>query len=947
MKKSFWLFSAGIMALAVPAHAQDNSSPQPQQPSGPEQGDVTQAGDDDYGIQEIVVTAQGRQQVLQDVPISVNVVSAESLQNSGATDIRALNQLTPSLLVSSTGTEANGSARIRGIGTVGDNPGLESSVAVFIDGVYRSRTGSGLNELGEVERIEVLRGPQGTLFGRNASAGLINIITKQPNLNESEGYAEATYGNYDFLRVGAGLTGPIGDSGFAYRLDGIYVQRDGFLKDVVNDTSVNDRDRYFVRGQLLWEPNEDIRVRLIGDYTNRDEKCCGAVYLNGQTDPSNGLLTSSQNPIIPVLLQLGTPPEAFTQDPFSRRIYPTPGRTYDGKTEDFGFSGQVDWDLGGMSLTSITAYREYDTEQASDTDYNFADLLFRENDGAAYRRKFETFSQELRLQGSAFDDRLDWLVGGYYSNEDLSLTDNLKFGSQYGAFASCRLLATVSPALPRNPAAAGCLVPPIPGVFPGTAAALAGVFPDPDGPGPIQGAAPFVAGLNLLSTVNLVGSDNDNYRQESENYAFFTHNIIHLTDTLDLTLGARYTNETKKFDASFVNTNTVCPAVQGQLLPFLTPNPATGQRFARTTVPDALIGAVISLACQGNSTAELNGVSISDQRDEDEFTGTAVLSWKPNPSVLVYGSYSRGYKAGGFNLDRSALKSPVTPFSAVGGAQAVVGNLQFDPEIVDAYEIGVKYTSRYVTLNVSAFKQDFENFQLNTFNGSVFLVQNINSCRDDLAGGDLDLSPTTGACGPDRSQPGVTSEGFEVELNLRPARDINFNAGLTYANTRFENDLIGNESGVPLDPALRLLPGNNLSNAPELIVTTAASWTPDIGNTGLSGLVYVDSRVTSDYNTGSDLFPQKEQDSFVVVNARIGVRGPEERWAVELWAQNVFNEDYTQVAFNSPFQSTTNGPASGALANTFSPSQFPGGTQIFSAYLAEPRTYGITVRTRF
>src|SRR5688572_31507086 len=129
------------------------------------------------------------------------------MENSGATDIRQLNQLAPSLLVSSTGTEANGSARIRGIGTVGDNPGLESSVAVFIDGVYRSRSGIGLNELGEIERVEVLRGPQGTLFGRNASAGLLNIISKKPNMNEMEGFVEGSYGNYDNMRLAGGITG--------------------------------------------------------------------------------------------------------------------------------------------------------------------------------------------------------------------------------------------------------------------------------------------------------------------------------------------------------------------------------------------------------------------------------------------------------------------------------------------------------------------------------------------------------------------------------------------------------------------------------------------------------------------------------------------------------------------------------------------------------------------
>ncbi|MGE0178752.1 MAG: TonB-dependent receptor plug domain-containing protein, partial [Sphingomonas sp.] len=191
MSKSFWLLSAGLTALATPAYAQN---PPP-----------ATAADDDQGI---VVTAQGRRQILQDVPLAVSAVNAESMQNSGANDLRQLNQLAPSLLVSSTGTEANGSARIRGIGTVGDNPGLESSVAVFIDGVYRSRSGIGLNELGEIERVEVLRGPQGTLFGRNASAGLIHVITRRPEF-QFGGMAELTYGNYDYIRGQVGITGPI------------------------------------------------------------------------------------------------------------------------------------------------------------------------------------------------------------------------------------------------------------------------------------------------------------------------------------------------------------------------------------------------------------------------------------------------------------------------------------------------------------------------------------------------------------------------------------------------------------------------------------------------------------------------------------------------------------------------------------------------------------------
>ncbi len=953
MRKSAWLLSAGLFALATPAYAQDNSQNTGQ--SGPlQQGgevspnrDVTATDEvaETPDMGEIVVTAQGRVQVLQDVPLAVSAISAEALQNSGASDIRALNQLAPSLLVSSTGTEANGSARIRGIGTVGDNPGLESSVAVFIDGVYRSRTGAGLNELGEIERIEVLRGPQGTLFGRNASAGLINIISKKPNLNRMEGYGEATYGNYDFLRLGGGITGPLGDTGFGYRLDGVYVQRDGFYR-VVNaangtESRVNDRDRVFVRGQLSYEPNEDIEVRLIGDFTHRNESCCGATYISTLEtfDPTPSAVPNTNperdfavrnNRIVDVLKSLGGifPGE---NDPYNRRIAITPGRTYRGETEDKGISGQIDWNLGFGSLTSITAYRDYKSEGPSDTDYSNVDILYRDDDGNSFRR-FKTFSQELRLQGSAFEDRLDWLVGAYFAKEDLHLRDNLRFGTQYGAFAACRLVATVNPnpAL-RNPAAPGCLSTAF--VAPGVTARAA------FGAGFGAAAPLFLGGLDRLSTVNNVGDNNANYRQDSRNYAFFTHNIIKLTDQLSLTLGARYTNEKKEFRANFNNSNTACPAQQATFANFLpggaTPLPAALQPLA---------AGLVNLTCQGNSSSALNTLNLSDERSEDEWTGTGILSFKPNDDVLVYASYSKGYKAGGFNLDRSALGSPVfAPGDPrnIGsrGSPFGTGNLQFDAEKVDAYEIGMKLSGRGFRFNVAAFRQEFKDFQLNTFNGSVFLVQNINGCKADLGTTDSDASAATGACAKDDIQPGVISQGVELEGAIFPARDLAITAGLTFADTKYKDDLVGRNTGTPLDPALFLLPGDNLSNAPETVVTASLSYTPELGNTGLSGLFYVDTRLTDDFNTGSDLFPEKFQESFVVVNARVGVRGADERWGIELWAQNLFDVNYQQVAFNSPFQ----GARSRAEVQSF------GGTanQLFSSFLAEPRTYGITGRFRF
>ena len=928
MRSSALGVSLAIASVATPAFAQDTAD----------------TATDDSANAPIIVTAQGRAQLLSDVPVAISAVSAETLQNSGANDIRQLNQVAPSLLVSSTGSEANGSARIRGIGTVGDNPGLESSVPVFIDGVYRSRSGIGLNELGEIDRVEVQRGPQGTLGGRNSSAGLISIYSKKPSF-EFGATGEVTYGNYDYWRLGGSVTGPISDT-LAARIDGIWVKRDGFLKDAENNTDVNDRDRYFVRGQLLFEPTDALSVRLIADYTSRDEKCCGATYIDNSVNPMIGHLnnpsptgvpTPTTNNIIRVLTDLGQDPAAFNQG-YSRDIWVSPGRGFAGKTKDYGFSGQIDWDLGGATLTSITGYREYRSGQAGDLDYGAVDILYRADSKDAYRQ-FHTFTQELRLQGEAFDGKLDWLVGGFYASEKLTVRDNLRFGTEYGKFAACRLV-TGSTLVPfYDPTTANCLS------AGGQFALGNNLIPTlPTGVGPL-----ILAGVNNLSSISDKGSIDDVYRQNDRNWALFTHNIFHITDKLDFTFGVRYTNDRKKFNASFTNDNTACEANQALFEPLL------GGPLVATAA------GILGLSCQGNSTSELDGVSINDKRSEDEWTGTAILSYKPVDDLMVYASFSRGYKAGGFNLDRSALKNPVilganpsSSFAAVGGAQALVGNLQFDPELVNNYELGAKYSTGPFGLGLTFFRSDFKNFQLNTFNGSVFIVQTVNGCSADLAGGDRDQSKflgapnynpaatTTGACAADDVGYGVRTEGFELEASLTPARNFRMTAGLTYANTKYRSNLVGNKSGAPLDQALRLLPGSNLSNAPEFVATGSVTWTPEIGSSGLTGLVYIDGRMTSDYNTGSDLFPQKEQDGYALFNARLGLRGPDEKWGIEFWAQNIFNKQYAQVAFNSPFQE---GATSATAA--FADPQYPGGRQIFSQFLAEPRTYGLTLRGKF
>jgi outer membrane receptor protein involved in Fe transport len=867
--KSIWLTS--VAALVLPALAV---------PGAALAQDTTGAAEADQNV--IIVTATRRAQVLSDVPIAVSAISSEQLQNSGGTDIRQLNQLAPSLLVSSATNESNGAARIRGVGTVGENPGLESSVAVFIDGVYRSRTGVGLTDLGPIDRIEVLRGPQGTLFGRNASAGLLNITTAKPEF-EFGGQAEATYGNFNNIRLMGSITGPIAGDKVAFRLDGLYNKRDGFLTDVVSGRQLNDRDRFLVRGQLLMNPTEDINIRLIADYNQKNEECCGAAILSPTQNLSRdatGQVVSSPNSIVGLVTSLGGIYRTATnRDAYIYETSITPGASYDQRTRDWGLSGELNWDLGGATLTSITGYRQFKNRAAQDADFNKIDILRRSDQN----REFKTFSQELRLQGNAFDDRLDWLVGGYFASETLRTDDDLVYGNDYERYYNAQFAPLT-----------------------GSSNTL-GLFANAIGYVP-------PAGQSLLNNTGIV--QGGFFKQKSTNYAFFTHNVFSIVpDKVMLTVGLRYTNEKKELESKFLSNNNFCGALRrftGNL---------GGLAALRPTIQ--------SVACVINNTPGPDFVkgAPGTERSEDEFTGTAVLSVKPMDDLLVYGSYSRGYKAGGFNLDTSALNaSAPSPF-----------NLQFQQEIVNAFELGAKLDLREFKLNAALFYQRFNDFQLNTFNGVNFEVSNITGCADDLGGRDRDLIAGNSACAS-KAKAGLVSKGLELEALIFPADDITITAGMTITDTSYAQQLAG-INGTSLAPTLFQLPGQTLSNSSDYVVTGSAAWTPQINDT-LSALMYFDFRYTSALNTGSDLDFEKIQPGFVVANARIGLYGADKKWGIELWAQNLFDEVYQQVAADAPLQG---GGTFRAVQRGLSATA----NQVFITFPAEPRTFGVTVRTKF
>ena len=359
-------------------------------------------------LEEVIVTAQKRSENLQDVPISVVALQGDQLVAAGASTVDALQQYAPGLNVANVNSGFSSYTYVRGSGTNQVNGGADPSVAYFVDEVYIGGK-SGLQfDLLDVQGVEVLRGPQGTLFGRNAAAGAISITTRRPSA-DFEGYLNTRVGNYDALSVRGGVSGPIIEGGdLLYRLSAGYRRRDGFTKDVRTGKRVDDVDTFVARGQLEWR-REDLSVLLTLDGLTSD---------NGPG--AQTISSGSPLGVLSVAAAAGWPEPGEGE---YRQAYTIPGSQ---KQDILALTARVEWDLGFASLTSISGLRS-----------NKFDLL-QDNDGTSfnslildYRAKDETFSQELRLAGDA--ERLRWLVGLYYyfadSAEDFTLQAGPAFPS--------------------------------------------------------------------------------------------------------------------------------------------------------------------------------------------------------------------------------------------------------------------------------------------------------------------------------------------------------------------------------------------------------------------------------------------------------------------------------------------------------------------------------------
>ena len=842
----------------------------------------TAPAEDDNGEEPIIVTATLRAMDVQDIPLAVTAVAPEALERQGINDIKNLASISPSFNIQSSQTETQGtSIKIRGVGTTGNNTGLESSVGVFIDGVYQSRPGVALGDLVDLERLEILRGPQGTLFGRNTSAGALNVTTKRPNLSEVEGFANASYGNYNFMNLQAGVSVPVATDVAGVRLSGTWRKRDGYLKTPAGVES-NDRDRYMLRGQLYIEPNADVSIRLLADYAKTDEQCCEAVIVR-------------ETELAPFFAANGLLSDGVDQSGMSAlKNLSINGGPYLNGSKQWGTSAELKWDLGGVKLTSITAYRKFDTNSTTVGGFTANDT-YTVGNGAPTSRAgilpsgdhIKTFTQELRLQGTAFNDHLDWLLGGFYSSEkiraDQTMTLNADFQKTGSAFNFGPATAVGPPAgFGSNP------------LFTLTAFGNAGV------------------------PVNANGNYAENrFLQDAKSWSVFTHNVINFTDKLSLTLGARYVNETK--DASFnqlAGTTgagaSACQASVNGVLSGAVPAPARAGLIGINCFPFATSVALTAPAALGGGLASrwlpLPRQWTQEFKD-DEITYTAQLGYKANEDLLLYAGYSHGFKSGGFNLDpQSATLQNSAAILAGQTTTRVYADPSFKSEKVNQIEVGVKATLfGGIKANLALFDMKMSDFQVLEFTGVQFLTFNVNSAR---------------------------STGAELELFGKLSDHIAANMSATYANARYPGNCADGVAAAALPSTLRLC-GQDLTNAPKFAGVFGMTYDGPLNDSGWSLLVngnvnYSDSRTTRtiDTDTNNLPVPLARQENYFKMNARIGLTTPDDRYTFELWGTNLTNEITRGITANTPLRGAA-------------------GARSLIGFVEEPRMYGLTVRAKF
>ncbi|MEZ5743718.1 MAG: TonB-dependent receptor [Sphingomonadaceae bacterium] len=870
--------------LAAPAMAQDEAA------------DADLGG---FSGDPIVVTATKREETLQEVPVAVSVTSAATIEQANIRDLKDLSSVVPSLRVNTLQSSANTNFVIRGFGNGANNAGIEPSVGLFIDGVYRSRSAAMIADLPDVERVEVLRGPQSTLFGKNASAGVISMTTKKPQFDFG-GMVEGSYGNYNAMVLKGVVTGPISDT-LAVSLAGSMNKRDGYTRDLALGIDADDRDRWMVRAQVLAEPSDAISVRLIGDYGEIDEICCSVVNIRQSA--------STLAIIAPPPFGLGGQVNPAS-DPFGDVTYTNLPSSNDVK--NWGISGQVDFEVGAATITSITSYRGVEALTNQDSDFTSADLLGRNSQDL----DIKTFTQELRVNAE-LGDRANLLLGGYYFNERIDQRNQLLYGADFRNYADLLI---------RGQSGGAFNLLQVEGLL-----------------GTLSGNPALFAGRSFAQGDGFTEA----YDLKNDSLSIFGQVDFEVSDRLTLTAGIAWTKDKKTFRTNSVSTDVfsaiplsqfVAPATNvfiaqgvatalGNPGGFATPEqiqafasgalgPQAAAAFQNVIVPTATSTAQSLLALRGlqflppflNVPNAVESGKVSD----DDFSYTLSLAYEFTDSLNGYIRYATGYKGASVNLSRDSRPSP-TDFAAIQAAGLGLPNLTSGsrfagPEDSTLYEIGLKGDwGPYASANLAIFKQEIKGFQSNLFTGTGFFLANA-------------------------GKQSVT--GFEFEGMVRPVDPLTLTLGVTYLDAKYDSFLLsafGDLSGTtpagftPLSATFGATYEHEFASGDRLILRGDYHYeAPFQAVEGLPNLVVKNPVTGQVLDVEPALSAARAFDIEVSeINASLTyamMNGLE----VSVWGRNLTNDRVLRSIFDSPAQI-------GSL----------------SGYPSQPRTYGITARFKW
>lgn len=689
-------------------------------------------------LEEVVVTAQKREESLQDVPVAVTALAGSDINSSGIQNAIDLAVRVPGLTSSKTLGWVQ--PRIRGVGTTANGPGIENPVAVYVDGVYIASAPGSLFTFSDIERIETLKGPQGTLFGRNSTGGLINVITRNPEFDFS-GRVSVGYGNYETTTFSTYLTGPLSDNYAASLSAQGRWQDEGFGTNygTGNDAYIQDKDES-VRAKLLYENNATTAVLNL-EYSLSDGSPIGHRGRDGV---------------------------GFLFGP------PTPGDEWDVSTtvdselgfESSGASLRVEQDLGNMSLVSITGFRKSQFDVFWDQDMTPLSAFT-----VAVGQRDEQFSQELQLQASS-DSSVQWVAGVFYFDAESEATE------QTATF---------------------------------------------DGP--------------LVDAEHPLGQIQSPGETTTKSWAGFFQTTAPLTDSTNLTLGARYTEEER--------------TIYGQTSGFL---------------PGGIpVGPLTPL--------------FDDEKTFDAWTWRLAVDQRLTDDTMAYVSYNRGYKSGGFNV-------------------LLMSDPPFDPEELDAYELGLKseLLDNRLRLNTSIFYYDYTNVQVPYYNG-----------------------PNLGI----RNGPSAEIYGLDAELTAAVTSNLTLSAGLSILDSQFKEfpDSIITTAVPELGASVVTFgdaEGNKLPYTPDWTTNLAADYAIVMGK---GELLFNASYYYNDgfYSESDNL---RAQDSYHMINASVRWTSANEAYSVSLWGKNLAEEAVVQQLSGTAFAAH------------------------FATY-APPRTYGVSLDINF